>query len=191
MTIKNAGRSALRLPYLAVRTPLGLLDDQVVRRVFGESSTAYRSLTRGLHSLDMLAATAMGMGGTQTAPSRPDDAAPDDTAPDDTASDDTASDADDRSADAEDQPAPAPVSDAQEARTLPEPSELAAEERPPVEEQQIDDREQQEIIERAESYLAEEALAPQAGELADDDEIRRVQAEIRAKQEIETERGQL
>ena len=145
MTIKTPSRSILRFPYLAVRTPLGLLDEQLVVRVFGAESTAHRSLLRGLHTLDALVASAFS----------PADAAPDN-AP----------------AGAQDEPAD-------------EPAGRDGGEQP------IDAAEQSEIEQLTETLLADDDLAPRTGELAENDELRRVQAEIRAKQEIETEHGQL
>ncbi len=158
MTIKTPSRTALRIPYLAVRTPLGLLDEQVVVRIFGLDSTAHRSLLRGLHTLDALAASALAPQDERDAP-----------------------------ADEAGQPAePA------------EPSEPAAEiitDVEPVErdggEQPIEPAEQAEIEQLTETFLVEDDLAPRSGELAENDDLRRVQAEIRAKQEIETRHGQL
>ncbi|WP_375503509.1 hypothetical protein [uncultured Jatrophihabitans sp.] len=173
MTIKTPPRSALRIPYLAVRTPLGLLDEQVVVRVFGVDSTAHRSLLRGLQTLDALAASAFATTSGASAPPEADaqtDTLAEDTEDGDTAADDTA--ADDTAAEAD------IITDVQ-----------------PVErdggEQPIEPAEQEEIEQLAETFLAEDDLAPRSGELAENDELRRVQAEIRAKQAIETQHGQL
>ncbi len=154
MTIKTPPRSALRIPYLAVRLPLGLLDDQVVVRVFGADSTAHRSLLRGLQTLDMLAAAAFDTG-EDTA------AAPTHSEPDtrDDVPEDVITDVEVVERDGGDQP--------------------------------LEPAEQEEIVQLADTFLADDELAPRSGELAENDELRRVQAEIKAKQAIETEHGQL
>ena len=144
MSIKTPS-SVLRIPYLAVRTPLGLLDEHLVVRVFGTGSTAHRSLLRGLHTLDALAASVF--------PPAP---------------------AEHAAADEPDEPA-----------TADEPAGRDGGEQP------IGATERSEIEQLTETLLADDDLAPRTGELAENDELRRVQAEIRAKQEVETEHGQL
>ena len=162
MTIRLE-RSYLQVPYRAVRTPLGLLDDLVVVRVFGADSPAHRVLAQKLQQLDSLAAAAFG---------------------------------DDAAASAAPQPAPkaaarkaAPTATAPTAAPTPEaaPDTSDADER----DRAIPADEQDEIEHLAESFVADEALVPRAGELAENDELRRVQAEIKAKQSVEDERGQL
>jgi hypothetical protein len=167
MTIKEPGLTALRISYAVVRTPLGLLNDQVVARAFGADSTAHRSLTQGIQTFDALAAKAFA--GCSDGPTDVRDA-------DAPAAKTTRAPAD---ATPEVIEVP-PVDEAHE----PEPE-------PEREDETIDAAEQQEISDLADSYLEDQALGNRAGELADDDEVRRVQAEIRAKQTIEDQHGQL
>ena len=155
MASTNPILSALRIPYLAVRLPMGVVDEQVVVRWLGEDSSAHRVLTQRLQQLDALAATVF------AADQRSDAPGP---AVDDSATIDTATTAKDTT----------PVADTT-----------------PAEPEVIDAEEQQEIEQLTDAFLADDDLAPRAGELAEDDEIRRVQAEIRAKQAVEDERGQL
>ena len=162
MTIKAPGLSALRIPYLAVRTPLELLDKQVVIRVFGTGSTAHRSLARGLQTLDTLAASAFASGELpDNGPAQPPSDGPTD-----------AAEQTDAEADAD------IITD------------VEAVDRDGGEEP-IEPAEQEEIEQLAETFLVEDELAPRSGELAENEELRRVQAEIRAKQAVESEHGQL
>lgn len=183
-----SARTALQVPYLAVRMPLGLFDERVVVRVFGADSPAHRVLSQGLQQLDTLAAGAFGQGDsaydapmaapTQPKSQRPEKASAPAKAP-------VAA------------PAKAPVAaSAKSAQSKAAPAGAAAPAKPaapeePRVEEQVPQEEQQEIARLTETFVAEQELAPRAGELAEDDEIRRVQAAIKAKQAVEDERGQL
>jgi hypothetical protein len=173
MMIKEPGLTALRFTYVAVRTPWELLNEQVVARAFGPDSTAHRTLDQGLQTFDALARKAFASCGDSPA---------------DHATDETPHNA----AEPLTVPKPAKKFTPAEEPEEPEPSEKPTPE--PASEradETIDAAEQQEIADLADSYLEDEQLGNRAGELAEDDEVRRVQAEIRAKQNIEDQHGQL
>ena len=149
-------RSALGFAYVAVRTPLSVLDEQVVTRCLGQDSPARRPFVLGVRSLDALAAKVL---------ADPDAAPPTRTGTRTETETETETETDGPNTTA------------------------GTEQGPPAEPLPTD--EQREIQDLADAYLAADELAPRAGELAEDDEVRRVQAEIRAKQAVEDERGQL
>ena len=186
MTI--SARTALQVPYLAVRMPLGLLDERVVVRVFGSDSPAHRVLSQGLQQLDTLAAGAFGQGGSSSGAATPPAPAKPATPTKPAA---TKAPAAAKTQTPAKTPAPAKASTpAKTPSAAPAPAAPQAPEEPRVE-KQVPQEEQQEITRLTETFVAEQDLAPRAGELAEDDEIRRVQAAIKAKQTVEDERGQL
>ena len=133
-------RKAVRAEYTLLRTPLVVLDEQIVSRYTPRGSAVQTSLARTIGALDFLADRLLtepaGPWG-EAAPARMDEAV-----------------------DGVDTPIAAPV------EPLPE-------------------TEQEEIEELAVDILEAEQEQTFAGELAADEELRRVQAELRAKHTVE------
>lgn len=121
-------RRAVRAEYTLLRTPLAVLDEQVVSRYTPRGSLAQTSIARTIGALDAIADKLLTEEPRVPQPARQADAA-----------------------------APEP---------LPEP-------------------EQEEIVDLTEDILEAEEQETFAGELAEDDELRRVQAELRAKHAVE------
>ena len=134
-------RKALRVPYTLLRTPLVVLDEQVVARYAPRGSVVQTAMARAIDLLDMVGERLIGepslppaaAGGVAPAPLVP--------------------------------PAVATVADAGQVRPLP-------------------DEEREDVEQLAEDLLEAEEEQTFAGELADD-ELRRVQAELRAKHTVE------
>ncbi|WP_375485143.1 hypothetical protein [uncultured Jatrophihabitans sp.] len=156
-----SARTAVRASYHLVRTPLTLFDDLVVERVFGADSAPHRVLAQGLERLDSLVDGEAGVGTMQSPPWA---------AGDRNVRDEPTARPGDEAAPVE-EPEPAAGRDETAGDTLPA-------------------DEQQEIEQLAEVFESDEELVPRAGELAENDDLRRVQAEIKAKQQVEDGHGQ-
>jgi hypothetical protein len=134
-------RKAVRAEYTLLRTPLVVLDEQIVSRYTPRGSAVQTSLARTIGALDSLA--------DRLLTERPVD----------------------------------PWSEAAPARTDAADDGFDARIAPPVE--PLPETEQEEVEELAVDILEAEQDQTFAGELADDDELRRVQAELRAKHIVE------
>ena len=148
----------LCIEYTLVRAPLGVVDDRVVARFLPEDSAARQSFERALDRFDQAATKWLG---------DPDGSGP--------GGQQTAEDEPRSSAPFAAEPEQ-PATDARDDAAGPaaEASVAAPEE---VEEEQIE--------ELTDELLEQEETETFAGELADDDELRRVQAELNAKRLVE------
>ncbi|WP_375489407.1 hypothetical protein [uncultured Jatrophihabitans sp.] len=149
-----------RIEYSLLRTPLGLVDEQVVQRFLGEDSGARQSFERLLDAVDDAArrwltdpeGEARDAGftwhGDDVAPEHEETDAP---------------------------PAAAPAAAPEQPRADTQEAEAEAEA----------EAEEEEIEELTDELLEQEETETFAGELAEDDELRRVQAELNAKRLVE------
>lgn len=131
-------RKAVRAEYTLLRTPLTVLDEQIVSRYTPRGSRVQTSLARTIGALDALAGRLLTEEPAPPRASRPSEAASSDAATEDAGG--------------------------------PEP---------------LPETEQEQIEELAEDLLEAEQEQTFAGELAEDEELRRVQAELRAKHTVE------
>lgn len=164
-------RKAVRVEYTLLRTPLAMLDERVVSRYTPRGSVVQTSLTRTIGVLDSVAERLLkepsaGPGAPGAAESVPTDTEPTDSVATDSVATDTV-------------PTDVAVSDVAATPVAPAADDEAVEPRP------LPPEEQEDIEELAEDLLAAEEEQTFAGELAEDDELRRVQAELRAKHTVE------
>jgi hypothetical protein len=132
-TVQKAVKTATRAEQVVLRTPLAVLDQQVLAHVPG-SAKVRAVVGRGISALDSVAGRASQLG----------------------------------------------TSGSSESTGAPEPTGSAAP--TPLEEIPVE-----EVEERAAHLLEQQEQQPLAGELAEDDELRRVQAELKAKHAVEAE----
>ncbi len=167
MNTPTALRSAGRINYAVLRVPLRVVDEQVVQRCLPHDSIARRSFEQALDSLDEVA------GRWLREPEQADESPVADEAP---ARDEPVGDAD---ADAGGSNEPV------ESDELVESDQAAESDKS----DKLVEPDEEEQIERLTDELLEEQQSETfAGELAEDDELRQVQAELNAKRLVEEQR---
>lgn len=161
-------RKAMRAEYTLLRTPLAVLDEQIVSRYTPRGSRVQTSLARTIGVLDALAdrlltEDAEPVLADQEGPAAP----PEPTSPEPTS--------------------PAPSAAATAPRPAPRRAPAAADAASPDAgtPEPLPEPEQEQVEELAEDILDAEEEQTFTGELAEDDELRRMQAELRAKHTVE------
>ncbi|HET6875930.1 MAG TPA: hypothetical protein VFH38_00220 [Jatrophihabitans sp.] len=159
-------RKAVQVEYTMLRAPLTVLDQQVVARYFDESSVVRSSFARGLDVLDSAAARLLQP--ERTAAQRQEPGRPE-----------PARQQPDRPEQAPRQPASSGSQPARSRRRATPPQAAATSDA-----EELPEEEQHEVQELAGELLEQEETETFTGELADED-MRRVQAELRAKHTVE------